>query len=52
MAKKKVKKKFAYKHKVNGKFLEMCYIGDGEVYLNFVNKITRDCVLDGLLKKY
>ena len=45
MAKNK-KEQFAYKHKETGKFLEMCYVGDGEIYLNLVDKVTRDCILD------
>lgn len=45
MAKKK-NEQFAYKHKETGKFLEMCYVGDGCIYLNLVDNVTRDCVLD------
>ncbi len=46
MKKKKIEQ-FAYRHKDTGKFLEMCYVGDGEVYLNLIDSVNRDCILNG-----
>jgi hypothetical protein len=43
---KKSKKQFVYKHNDSGRFLQMSYIGDGEVYLDLVKDINRDCIID------
>lgn len=43
---KKSKKQFVYKHNTTGKYLQMSYVGDGEVYLDLVNEINKDCILD------
>lgn len=37
--------KFVYRHN-NGKYLEMCYIGDGEVELRLVSDVTSNCILE------
>lgn len=46
MAKKSDNKKFVYKHKQNGKYLEFRDMGDGEISLGLVDKIDKDCVLE------
>jgi len=43
---KKSKKQFVYKHNTTGKYLQMSYVGDGEVYLDLVKEINKDCILD------
>ncbi len=43
---KKNKKQFVYKHNTTGKYLQMSYVGDGEVYLDLVKEINKDCILD------
>jgi len=39
-------KNYVYKHIGTGKFLEMCYVGDGEVNLNLVDDVTKDCIIN------
>lgn len=39
-------KQFVYKHIDSGKYLQMCYVGDGEVNLDLVDKISKDCIID------
>ena len=39
-------KNYVYKHTDTGKYLEMCYVGDGEIYLNLVDDVTKDCIIN------
>lgn len=39
-------KNYVYKHIGTGKYLEMCYVGDGEIYLNLVDDVTKDCIIN------
>jgi len=43
--KKKTEKKFVYKHKGTGKYLEFYDAGDGEVGLILVDKVSKDCMI-------